>query len=52
MIPLHFWANSDRVVVVSKFDQDISRHDRLYQLNKIKEGILIVMRHQEVQNKQ
>jgi hypothetical protein len=41
MIPLHFWANSDRVENVAKFNQDISRQDRLYQLNKLEEGRLI-----------
>jgi hypothetical protein len=52
VIPLHFWANSDRVAVVAKFDQDRSRQDHLYQLNKLEEGILIAMHHQEVQKQQ
>jgi hypothetical protein len=41
VIPLHFWANSDRVAVVAKFDQDRSKKDHLYQLNKLEEGRLI-----------
>jgi hypothetical protein len=34
---------------VAKFDQGRSMNDRLYQLNKLEEGILIAMHHQEVQ---
>jgi hypothetical protein len=52
VIPLHFWANSDRVAPVSKLNQDRSRYDRLYQLNSLEEGILIAMNHQEFQKKQ
>jgi hypothetical protein len=52
VIPLHFWANLDRVEVVAKFDQYRSRKDRLYQLNKLEEGILIEMHHQEVKKEQ
>jgi hypothetical protein len=52
VIPLHYWANSDRVAIVSKFDQGRSLNDQLYQLNKLEEGILIAMHHQEVQKKQ
>jgi hypothetical protein len=52
VIPLHFWANSDRVASVSKFDQGRSLNDRLYQLNKLEEGRLIEIHHQEVQKQQ
>jgi hypothetical protein len=52
MIPLHFWANSNKIETIAKFDQDKSMKDCLYQLNKLEEGRLLAMHHQEVQKQQ
>jgi hypothetical protein len=52
VIPLQFYTNSDIVEVVAKFNQDKSRQDCLYQLNKMEEGRFIAMHHQNVQKQQ
>lgn len=52
VIPLHFWANAERVASVLRYDHTLNTKQHFYQFNKLEEERMLVLQHQEVQKYQ
>ena len=47
VVPLHFRQYTLEIVEVLKLDIGEAKHERIFQLQKLKEGIIISLQHQE-----
>ena len=52
VVPLHFRQHTVEIAKVHKLDIGEAKHERLFQLQKLKEDRVIALQHQEVQKQQ